>query len=182
MFYNKVDIRFFQYFSKEKISFVYGVFCKAMFLLLVILSYTCSGSGDDFQTFLEKNDGSEWQLKNDSLMVFIRINNNSENLIEQWYYQEEMKCYDYNSNIFVPGDCEIRENSFDCFVIEGDMIISDYETMTFVNQGDFLRVDIKFSEWENETVYFTKSLISFEDFKICKPLNKGKCAFYSPCN
>ncbi len=136
---------------------------------------------EDFQTFLEKNDGSEWLLRNDTLKVFIRINNNEINLIEQWYYIEESKCFDYNPNIFVPGDCRIKENSNECFTIAGDVILSDYESMTFTNQGALLRVDIVISEWENETVFFSKSYESLDDLKNCKPLDKTTCLFFKSC-
>lgn len=138
-------------------------------LIFILLTFTisCSDEGDDFQSFLEKNDGTEWLLLNDDITVYIRLNNNKNNLLEQWCYNFETDCYDYNPNIFIPGDSEIKENSTDRFIIRGDIILSDYESMTFSVQGDTLTVNIKLSEWENETVYFNKSLVKVDDLPKC---------------
>ncbi|MGA9270320.1 MAG: hypothetical protein WBV45_06835 [Lutimonas sp.] len=138
-------------------------------------------SVEDFQSFLEKNDGSEWLLRNDTLKVFIRINNNETHLIEQWYYLEESNCFDYNPNIFVPGNCTIKENSNECFMVMGDLFLSDYESMTFTNQGALLRVDITLDEWNDETVFFSKSTESVDDLKTCQPIDKVSCLFFKTC-
>ena len=154
-----------------------------LIFLTLSLNLFCTDEDDieDFQTFLEKNDGSEWMLKNDSLNVYIRINNNDEHLIEQWYFRSELKCYDYNPNIFVPGDCKIMENSADCLTVRGDYILSDFDSMTFSNEGNRLRVDIQMSEWRLETVYFTQSYSRIENLKECEPLDKMTCHFFKPC-
>ena len=153
-----------------------------IFLTLSLQLFCTDEDGvEDFQTFLEKNDGSEWMLKNDSLNVYIRINNNDKHLIEQWYFRSELKCYDYNPNIFVPGDCKILENSADCLMVRGDYILSDFDSMTFSNEGNRLRVDIQMSEWRLETVYFTQSSSRIENLKECKPVDKITCHFFKPC-
>lgn len=166
-----------------------SVFFRRFLCLVLILSacvFSCSDSGEDdieisFQTFLEKNDGSEWMLRNDSLKVYIRINNNETNLIEQWYYIDESKCFDYKPNIFVPGNCVIKENSSECFVILGDLFLSDYESMTFTNEGTLLRADITLDEWNEETVFFSKSTESVDDLKNCLPVDKITCLFFKTC-
>lgn len=157
--------------------------CLVVILTACLLSCSddSSDSIEDFQTFLEKNDGSEWSLRNDSLKVFIRINNNETNLIEQWYYINESKCFDYNPNIFVPGNCTIKENSNECFMVMGDLFLSDYESMTFTNQGALLRVDITLDEWNDETVFFSKSTESVDDLKTCQPIDKVSCLFFKTC-
>lgn len=121
-------------------------------LVLIALtnSLSCADEGADLQSFLEKNDGTEWLLLNDDLTVYIRFNNNEINLIEQWSYDKEFDCYEYDPNIFTPGDSEIKENSIDKLMIEGDVILSDYETMSFSVQDNILRVDIKLCEWQEE--------------------------------
>lgn len=143
--------------------------------------FSCADDTDEFYTFLEKNDGTEWLLNNDSLQVYIRINNNSENLIEQWYYISEMNCFDYNSNIFSAGECVIKENSTDRCVIAGDMVLSDYEYMTFTRQDNLLRVDFTINEWQNETVFFSRSIENVDNLNNCEPMQKTECLFYKEC-
>ena len=145
-------------------------------LVLIILtnSISCADEGDDFQSFLEKNDGTEWLLLNDELTVYIRFNNNNINLIEQWGYNKELDCYEYNPNIFTPGDSKIKENSIDKLIVEGDIILSDYEYMTFSVQDDKLTVDIKLCEWQEETVYFYKSVVNVDDLQQCVTIEKTK--------
>lgn len=174
--------------SSNSIKYFRSVFSGLLISLLVILSvYLLSCADDsidsveDFQTFLEKNDGSEWLLRNDTLKVFIRINNNETNLIEQWYFLEESNCFDYNPNIFIPGDCSIKENSNECLIVRGDIILSNFDYMTFSNQGDLLRVHITINEWEDDMVFFTKSPERVDDLKNCKPLDKISCLFFKAC-
>ena len=162
---------------------------RISFIQWIVILFACLLScGDesvdpieDLQNFLEKNDGSEWMLRNDTLKVYIRINNNETNLIEQWYYLDESKCFDYNPNIFIPGDCRIKENSSACLTVMGDIILSDYESMTFTNHGDLLRVDIILSEWKEETVFFSRSEYPVDDLKQCKPIEKITCLFFKSC-
>ena len=173
----------------NSITYFRSVFSGLLLSLLVILNvYLLSCADDsidsveDFQTFLEKNDGSEWLLRNDTLKVFIRINNNETHLIEQWYYLEESNCFNYNPNIFIPGDCSIKENSNECLIVRGDIILSDFDYMTFSNQGDLLRVHITINEWEDDMVFFTKSPERVDDLKHCKPLDKISCLFFKACH
>lgn len=135
--------------------------------ILFTIPISCSEEGDDFQSFLEKNDGTEWILFNDDITVYIRLNNNKTNLIEQWSYNKESDCYDYNPNIFIPGDFNIKENSIDILIIRGDIILSDYDYMTFSREDDTLTVKITLCEWQEETVYFNKSLVRLDDLLRC---------------
>jgi len=139
------------------------------YLILIVLTVviSCSDEGEDFQSFLEKNDGTEWLLKNENLIVYIRLNINESILLEQWSYNKESDCYDYNSNIFSPGDFEIKENSIDKLSIQGDMILSDFELMTFSRQDNILTVDIVLCEWEEETVYFDQSSAKVDKLTKC---------------
>ena len=143
-------------------------------LILIVFtnSLSCSDEGDDFQSFLEKNDGTEWLLLNDDITVYIRFNNNDINLIEQWSYNKEADCYEYDPNIFIPGDFEIKENSIDKLIIEGDFILSDYEYMTFSIKDNTLTVDIQLCEWQEETVFFNKSFVKVNDLAKCVQVNK----------
>jgi hypothetical protein len=151
----------------EKIALV---ICLILIVFLNLLS--CSDEGDDVQSFLEKNDGTEWLLMNDDLIVYIRFNNNKVNLIEQWSFNTASDCYDYNPNICIPGDFEIMENSIDKLTIKGDYILSDYEFMTFSVQNNTLRVDIELCEWQEETVYFNKSIVKVNDLTKCVQIKK----------
>ena len=139
------------------------------YLILIVLPVviSCSDEGENFQSFLEKNDGTEWVLLNEDLIVYIRLNINESILLEQWSYNKELDCYDYNSNIFSPGDFEIKENSIDKLSIQEDMILSDFELMTFSTQDNMLTVDIVLCEWEEETVYFNQSLVKVDKLINC---------------
>lgn len=148
-------------------------------LIAFSFMFSCSDEGDDFQTFLEKNDGTEWILLNDDLTVYIRLNKNKLHLIEQWSYNKESECYEYNPNIFSPGDFEIKENSIDKLVIQGDVILSDYEFMTFSREDNTLRVVIKLCEGQEETIYFKKSLLRVDEFRICVITSKNTVPFYT---
>lgn len=138
-------------------------------LILIVLTFatSCSDEGDNFQSFLEKNDGTEWLLLNEDLIVYIRLNRNKSNLLEQWSYNKELDCYDYNSNIFSPGDFEIKENSIDKLIIQGDMILSDFELMTFSRQDNILTVAIVLCEWQEETVSFNQSSVKVDNLTKC---------------
>lgn len=134
--------------------------------------FSCTDDNEDeinneLQTFLEKHDGTEWLLSNDDIMVYIRINNDMEQLIEQWRFDYELNCFIYNSNILNPGNYQIRENSRDTLVIDCDIILGDCECMTFFCQENNLLVEIKISEWEDETVYFNPSSTSVDNLEKC---------------
>jgi len=103
--------------------------------------------------------------------VYIRLNNYEIKLLEQWSYNSEFDCYEYNSNIFIPGDFNIKENSMEKLVVECDAVIGPFECMIFSIQDEALRVDIIISEWEEETVYFNKSLVTLDNLNICYSQN-----------
>jgi len=145
---------------------------KHFIMILLALIISCTDTADDVQDiyvedFLEKNDGTEWLLSNDDLKVYIRLNNNVDQLIEQWRYKEELDCYEYNPNIFSPGNLKIVENLTHEMTIEGDPVLSDYEHMTLSRQGNTLKVLISITEWQQETVYFYKSTLQLKDLEKC---------------
>jgi len=153
--------------------------CKHFILILFAIIISCTDTGDDVQDiyvedFLKKNDGTEWLLSNDNLKVYIRLNDNVEQLIEQWRYQEELDCYEYNPNIFSPGNLKIVENLTHEMTIEGDPVLSDYEHMTLSRQGNTLKVHITITEWQEETVYFIISTLQLEDLEKCIVENENK--------
>jgi len=155
-----------RYFMKSISTYKYTI----LLVFTVILS--CTDTGDDMQDiyvedFLQKNDGTEWMLSNDDLKVYIRLNDNLEHLIEQWRYKEELDCYEYNPNIFSPGNLKIVENLSNEMTIEGDAVLSDYEQMTLTRQGNSLKVIITVTEWQEEAVYFTKATLQLEDLEKC---------------
>lgn len=140
-------------------------------IIFIILSFSslfsCADDDNDFQTFLEKNDGTEWVLQNENLKVYIRLNNNKDHLIEQWSYNEKIDCYDYNPNIFSPGDFEIKENSSDQLIILGDVILSDFECLTLSRQDNILTAHFILCEWQEESTYFMISSIGVETLISC---------------
>ena len=128
-------------FRSEMLSRIY---CKKntrktlfpLFSLILVIALLISCSGDSLEvslTFLEKNHDTEWILSGPDLSVYIKINNDTDHLIEQWSYDKESDCYHYNSNIFNPGDYQILENTENYLVISCDAIFGDCEKMMFPN-------------------------------------------------
>lgn len=150
---------------------------KIVYFTILLFSFftfyfACSDDAEEefnneFQTFLEKHDGTEWLLSNDDITVYIRINNDMEKLIEQWRFDHELNCFIYNSNIMNPGNYQIKENSRDTLIIDCDIILGDCDCMTFFCQEDNLMVEIKISEWEDETVYFDPSPTNVDNLEKC---------------
>ena len=152
---------------------------KSLILILFALLFSCTNTNDDigdidFEDFLQKNDGTEWLLANDELKVFIRLNNDQEHLIEQWKFQEEQECYEYNANIFSPGTSRIIENETSELMIEGDPVLSDYQHMTLSRKENTLKVVITVNEWQSETVYFNLSTLQVEDLEACDRPSENK--------
>lgn len=145
---------------------------KYIILLVFTAIFSCTDTGEDIEpinieNFLKKNDGTEWLLSNDDLKVYIRLNDDLEQLIEQWRYNLELNCYEYNPNIFSPGNLKIVENSSNELTIEGDAVLSDYEHMTLTREGNTLKVLITITEWQEEAVYFTQATLQLEDLERC---------------
>lgn len=147
------------------------LFTTLLFSFFAIYLACSDDTEDEFnnesQTFLEKHNGTEWLLSNDEITVFIRINNDMQKLIEQWRFDQEMNCFIYNSNILNPGNYQIKENTRDTLIIDCDMILGDCDFMTFFCQENILMVEIKISEWENETIYFGPSSMSVDNLDTC---------------
>ena len=169
--------RFLTSMSMSSFLKMYLVKKSPLYITLILAVFTfflsCSDRGDDFQTFLEKYDGTEWLLSknNMDITVYIRLNNYSNKLIEQWSYNGEFDCYTYNPNIFIPGNFEIKENSMNKLVVQCDEVLGPFESMAFSIQGAALKVDIIISEWEEETVYFNKSSMNVDYLEICDDQN-----------
>lgn len=152
--------------------------------LLICTTLLCCTDDQDqvFRTFLEQNNNTEWVLSNPELSVYIRINNDQAHLIEQWRYDIEKDCYEYNPNIFNPGDYQIMENTEDQLIVSCDAILGDCDKLTFHLEGNTLQVDVKLSEFEEETVYFLKSKQNLNDLGTCEVddnenRNTDKCSF-----
>ena len=88
-------------------------------------------------------------------------------LIEQWSMNEELNCFTYNANIFNPGYFRIKENSANRLIIDCDPVLGDCNHMIFSKQGSTLKVDIKISEWEEETVLFNISSVRVDELQKC---------------
>lgn len=156
-------------------------FLTFKWVVLIILTsfFSCADSETDLSdvdliNFLNKNNGTEWLLNNDDLKVYIRLNDDSEQLIEQWKFQEEGACYEYNSNIFFPGTSKILQNNTSELRIEGDPVLSDYECMILSRLEDTLKVTIIINEWQEEFVYFTLSTLQVDDLTVCNGKEENK--------
>ena len=152
---------------------------KYIILLVFTVILSCTDTDEEIQTintedFLKKNDGTEWLLSNDDLKVYIRLNDDLEQLIEQWRYNEKLDCYEYNPNIFSPGNLRIVENLTYEMTVEGDPVLSDYEHMTISREGNTLKVLITITEWQEEAVFFTQATLQLDDLERCTDQDENK--------
>jgi hypothetical protein len=149
------------------------VLCLGALLLILSMLPSCADDPEEvFQTFLQKNDNTQWALSDGDLIVYIRINDDDMHLIEQWRYIREMECYEYNSNIFIPGNYAILENSENQLVVSCDPFLGDCEQLTFHIEGEALQVDVQTSEWQEETVLFFESRQNLDALTICEVQDK----------
>ncbi len=132
-------------------------------LSLTVFYNSCSSDDDDDSslTFLEKYDGTKW-VNTDEFTIYIRLNNNTNKLVEQWVLFGE--CYFYNYD-FESDNLEIIENSDNSLIFkytdEGET-----ETVTVTVQGEILKVVIQEGD-EEEIIYFDKTSVNVDDFEIC---------------
>lgn len=153
-----------------KIKFLKHGFFYFFILLGLIVSFNGCSDDDDItsQTFLEKLDGTKWVytelIDDNEFSIYIRINNNTNKLIEQWYFVFEDDCYYYGYDS-VSGNMEIIENSNDKLILkytdEGDT-----EIVTVTKQGETLKVVIQ-EGGEEEIIYFDKTSVNVDGLFIC---------------
>lgn len=138
---------------------------KLLYIFIILsLAYCYNGCSDDndvtTQTFLEKYDSTKW-VNTDEFIFYIKLNDNSNKLVETWVLFGD--CYFYSYDLESDG-VEIIENSKSKLVIrysdDGDIT-----TVTITIQGDILKVTIQ-EEGETETILFDKTTINVDDFEI----------------
>ena len=155
----------------KKIAFYVTLLITVFSISIYCSDDTADEPFEDFQTFLEKYDGTEWVLSNEDIKLYIRLNTDTLQLIEQWSFHDELNCYIYNPNILNPGNYKILENSANTLVIDCDAILGDCDYMTFRIQENTLMVDVKISEWEDEMVYFNQASQSVDILEKCATEN-----------
>ncbi len=128
----------------------------------VIFNSCSDDDDDDFQTFLEKYDGTKWVYTEDEFTFYVRLNDNPNKFIESWILIDD--CYFYSVDFESEG-VELVENSKDKLIIkytdEGEII-----TVTLTPQGETIRVVVK--EGNDEDLYlFVKTSVNVDDLEIC---------------
>ena len=138
-------------------------------LVLSLFVFNCSKSDDDnspesCNTFLECNDGSTWILDYDFAVVLFRINDNINNLLEQWVIYDSEDCYYYLGNTYVLY-YTITENTKDKLVLKIDDA-STTSTLTFsIVNGELKIID----DYESiqEVLIFQETTIDVDKLTIC---------------
>ncbi len=143
------------------------IFKRKFLYFFIILGLTvtfnsCSDDDDDnFQTFLEKYDGTKW-VNTDEFTFYIRLNDNTNKLIESWILFDD--CYFYDAD-FESESVELIENSKDKLIIkytdDGDIT-----TVTITMQVETLRAVVKEGN-EEDIIYFDKTSVNVDAFEIC---------------
>lgn len=144
---------------KNKLLYIF------ILLSLAISFNSCSDDDDDVttQTFLEKYDGTKWVYTGE-YTVYIRINNNTNKFVEQWFFVFEAECYYYDFD-YVSENTEIIENLKDKIIFKyTDEGVT--ETVTVTVQGDVLKVIVQY-DGETETILFDKTSVNVDAFEIC---------------
>lgn len=102
--------------------------------------------------------------------VYVRINDDRNKLLEEWDYNEEGSCYDYEDEFFKDGTYEIIENSKDRLVIQYSN--EGYsETLTLNVEGENLKVVVNYSDengYGEDIYYFDKSSININNLEMCE--------------
>ena len=143
------------------------------FLVLSLFVFNCSKSDDDnspesCNTFLECNDGSTWILDYDFAVVLFRINDNINNLLEQWVIYDSEDCYYYLGNTYVLY-YTITENTKDKLVLKIDDA-STTSTLTFSIVNGELKLVIEVTangESFQVTLVFQETTIDVDNLTIC---------------
>jgi len=142
------------------------IFKHKLLYFFIILGLTityngCSDDDDDFQTFLEKFDGTKW-VHTDEFTFYVRLNDNLNKLIESWILFDD--CYFYDVD-FESEDVELVENSKDKLIVK---YIDDEgsTTLTFTMQGETLKAVVKEGN-EEDIIYFDKTSVNVDDLEIC---------------
>mgnify|MGYP001029585720 CR=1 FL=1 len=143
-------------------------------LVLSLFIFNCSKSDDDnlpesCTTFLECNDGSTWILDDDIVVIILRINDNINDPLEQWFtIIGGADCYDYLSDIL--ADYTITENTKDKLVFKADWGAGDIQTLTFsIVNGELKIIDKYILDGENieDVRTLPKTTIDVDNLTIC---------------
>jgi hypothetical protein len=144
------------------------------FLVLSLFVFSCSKSDDDnspesCNTFLECNDGSTWILDYDFAVVLFRINDNINNLLEQWVIYDSEDCYYYLGNTYVLY-YTITENTKDKLVLKIDDA-STTSTLTFsIVNGELKLIVQEIFDGElsyEDTLVLQETTIDVDNLTIC---------------
>ena len=153
----------------KTINFKNNFFYLFVLLGLIISLNSCSSDDETTKTFLEKYDGTSWLVPVSEETIYIRINDDLINFIEEWEYHESNDCYEYEDDFFDEGTFEVVENSENKLIIEYNYE-GDTETLTLTPQGAALKVIVDYSfdgETWQEIIFLTKSPINVDDLVIC---------------
>ena len=143
-------------------------------LVLSLFIFNCSKSDDDnlpesCTTFLECNDGSTWILDYDFAVVLFRINDNINNLLEQWVIYDSEDCYYYLGNTYVLY-YTITENTKDKLVLKIDDA-STTSTLTFsIVNGELKLIVQEIFDGElsyEDTLVLQETTIDVDKLTIC---------------
>ena len=143
-------------------------------LVLSLFIFNCSKSDDDnssasCNTFLECNDGSTWILDYDFAVVLFRINDNINNLLEQWVIYDSEDCYYYLGNTYVLY-YTITENTKDKLVLKIDDA-STTSTLTFsIVNGELKLIVQEIFDGElsyEDTLVLQETTIDVDNLTIC---------------
>ncbi|NNK83775.1 MAG: hypothetical protein HKO92_11680 [Flavobacteriaceae bacterium] len=147
---------------------------KKILLILVLSLFivSCSDS-DDEQTFLEKHEGTVWELVNPEIVEYLRINNNESTPFGFWVRNlDEEDCYYYDNDVL--NDAIIKENSNNTFEFELSEIYEEIQYLSRIKitiNGDIMIVIIEeYSNgelYETDTENFERSSADVDSFILC---------------
>ena len=140
-----------------------------LFSILLSLIVSFNGCSDDdeptSQTFLEKYDGTKW-INMDEHTRYIKFNNKTENLVEQWILFGD--CYYYNSD-YESENLNIIENSIDNLIVKyTDLNFQVTKIITFTIQKETLKIVLQEND-DKDIMYFDKTSVNVDDFEVCDP-------------
>ena len=122
------------------------------------------------QSFLERNDGSQWTVIEGDMRIYLKLNDIDEKALEVWRSEMGLaklmahkECFYYSHETLNNEKIKVLEDSNSKL----EFTYLDYETWTFIRDGERLKLEFKTKYDVRAPVYFSKTTDNVHDLDIC---------------
>jgi hypothetical protein len=142
---------------------------------LVISCNSCVSDQKDkdlisIQNFLERHDGSQWELIQEDMRIYLKINDDEDKALEIWRSElglaklmAHKECFYYSHETLNNEKVKVLENSNSKL----EFTYLDNETWTFITDGDRIKLEFKTLNKVRDPVYFSKNTDNIAKLMIC---------------